>query len=81
MVIIHWQNSNPAVLLKKFAGEEGENVDMQKLFGYIGLFTLVSLWWLGKSRLCVCVFWVLTNFSITLSTYNVLLIQISTMQK
>lgn len=22
---------------------------MQKLFGYIGLFTLVALWWLGKS--------------------------------
>ncbi|CAN8326907.1 unnamed protein product [Cochlearia groenlandica] len=34
------------VLLKKFAGEEGEGVDVQKLFGYIGLFTLVSLWWL-----------------------------------
>ena len=37
-----------AVLLKKFAGEEGEGVDVQKLFGYIGLFTLVALWWLGK---------------------------------
>lgn len=37
-----------AVLLKKFAGEEGERVDVQKLFGYIGLFTLVALWWLGK---------------------------------
>lgn len=36
-----------AVLLKKFAGEEGERVDVQKLFGYIGLFTLVALWWLG----------------------------------
>ncbi|KAB2634015.1 vacuolar membrane protein-like [Pyrus ussuriensis x Pyrus communis] len=34
------------VLLKKFAGEGGERVDVQKLFGYIGLFTLVSLWWL-----------------------------------
>ncbi|XP_050219057.1 uncharacterized transporter C405.03c [Mercurialis annua] len=34
------------VLLKKFAGEDGENVDVQKLFGYIGLFTLVALWWL-----------------------------------
>ncbi|XP_057958183.1 uncharacterized vacuolar membrane protein YML018C isoform X2 [Malania oleifera] len=34
------------VLLKKFAGEEGERVDVQKLFGYIGLFTLVMLWWL-----------------------------------
>lgn len=36
-----------AVLLKKFSGE-GERVDVQKLFGYIGLFTLVALWWLGK---------------------------------
>lgn len=35
-----------SVLLKKFAGEEGERVDLQKLFGYIGLFTLVALWWL-----------------------------------
>lgn len=34
------------VLLKKFAGGEGEKVDVQKLFGYIGLFTLVTLWWL-----------------------------------
>lgn len=34
------------VLLKKFAGEEGEGADVQKLFGYIGLFTLVALWWL-----------------------------------
>ncbi|XP_059658181.1 uncharacterized vacuolar membrane protein YML018C [Cornus florida] len=34
------------VLLKKFAGEEGERVDVQKLFGYMGLFTLVALWWL-----------------------------------
>ncbi|XP_041003436.1 uncharacterized transporter C405.03c-like [Juglans microcarpa x Juglans regia] len=34
------------VLLKKFAGEEGEKVDLQKLFGYIGLVILVSLWWL-----------------------------------
>lgn len=38
------------VLLKKFAGEEGEGVDVQKLFGYIGLFTLVALWWLGIIR-------------------------------
>lgn len=36
------------MLLKKFAGEEGERADVQKLFGYIGLFTLVALWWLGK---------------------------------
>lgn len=34
------------VLLKKFAGEEGKGVDMQKLFGYIGLCTLVTMWWL-----------------------------------
>ncbi|XP_043701241.1 thiamine-repressible mitochondrial transport protein THI74-like [Telopea speciosissima] len=34
------------VLLKKLAGEDGERVDVQKLFGYIGLFTLVALWWL-----------------------------------
>ncbi|XP_072077546.1 uncharacterized transporter C405.03c isoform X4 [Arachis hypogaea] len=34
------------VLLKKVSGEEGERVDVQKLFGYIGLFTLVALWWL-----------------------------------
>ncbi|XP_018826802.1 thiamine-repressible mitochondrial transport protein THI74-like isoform X1 [Juglans regia] len=33
------------VLLKKFAGG-GERVDMQKLFGFIGLFTLLVLWWL-----------------------------------
>ena len=41
--------NNGAVLLKKFAGEEGGKVDVQKLFGYIGLFTLVALWWLGKN--------------------------------
>lgn len=34
------------VLLKKFCGEEGEKVDVQKLFGYLGLFTLVALWWI-----------------------------------
>ncbi|KAL2318060.1 hypothetical protein Fmac_031936 [Flemingia macrophylla] len=34
------------VLLKQFSGEEGERVDVQKLFGYIGLFTLLALWWL-----------------------------------
>ncbi|XP_012076398.1 thiamine-repressible mitochondrial transport protein THI74 [Jatropha curcas] len=34
------------VLLKKCAGSEGEKVDMQKVFGYIGLFTLLGLWWL-----------------------------------
>nr|DAD45024.1 TPA_asm: hypothetical protein HUJ06_003254 [Nelumbo nucifera] len=39
------------VLLKKFSGEGGERVDVQKLFGYVGLFTLVALWWLGKTFL------------------------------
>eukprot|EP00249_Psilotum_nudum_P014943 c25081_g2_i1 orf=316-1521(-) len=34
------------VLLKKFAGNDGETVDVQKLFGYIGLFTFLALWWL-----------------------------------
>ncbi|WCJ29979.1 Solute carrier family 35 member F5 [Euphorbia peplus] len=33
------------VLLKKFAGDEGEKIDVQKLFGYIGLFSLCGLWW------------------------------------
>ncbi|XP_058111555.1 uncharacterized transporter C405.03c-like [Magnolia sinica] len=33
------------VLLKRFAGSEEEKVDVQKFFGYIGLFTLLSLWW------------------------------------
>ncbi|KAB2071929.1 hypothetical protein ES319_A08G256500v1 [Gossypium barbadense] len=36
-----------SVLLKKFSGEQGEKVDMQKLFGYIGVFTFVALWWLA----------------------------------
>lgn len=39
------------VLLKKFAGKEGEGADVQKVFGYIGLFTLVALWWLGEVSL------------------------------
>ncbi|KAL5785915.1 hypothetical protein ACOSQ2_008307 [Xanthoceras sorbifolium] len=34
------------VLLKKSAGSEGDKVDVQKFFGYIGLFTLLGLWWL-----------------------------------
>ncbi|KAL0013681.1 hypothetical protein SO802_000750 [Lithocarpus litseifolius] len=33
------------VLLKKFAGGGGR-VDVQKLFGFMGLFTLAALWWL-----------------------------------
>ncbi|KAA8535552.1 hypothetical protein F0562_030562 [Nyssa sinensis] len=32
--------------VKKYVDEEGEKVDMQKIFGYIGLFTFVALWWL-----------------------------------
>ncbi|KAL2974540.1 hypothetical protein AAZX31_14G110900 [Glycine max] len=36
------------VLLKKISGEGGERVDVQKLFGYVGLFTLVALWWLTR---------------------------------
>nr|GME03682.1 thiamine-repressible mitochondrial transport protein THI74-like [Ipomoea batatas]GME10696.1 thiamine-repressible mitochondrial transport protein THI74-like [Ipomoea batatas] len=35
-----------AVLLKKAAGSEGEKVDVQRIFGYIGLFTLLGIWWL-----------------------------------
>lgn len=35
------------VLLKKSAGSEGEKVGVHKFFGYIGLFTLLGLWWLG----------------------------------
>lgn len=34
------------VLLKKSSGSEGDKVDMQKFFGYIGLFSLLGLWWL-----------------------------------
>lgn len=37
-----------AVLLKKSAGSEGDKVDVQKFFGYIGLFTFLGLWWLSK---------------------------------
>ncbi|XP_028792618.1 thiamine-repressible mitochondrial transport protein THI74 isoform X2 [Neltuma alba] len=35
------------VLLKKSAGAEGEKLDMQKLFGYIGLYCLLGFWWLA----------------------------------
>lgn len=35
------------VLLKRSAGSEGDKVDVQKFFGYIGLFTLFGLWWLA----------------------------------
>ena len=50
--ILCHKNHNTAVLLKKFAGE-GERVDVQKLFGCVGLFTLVVLWCLGKIKLLV----------------------------
>ncbi|GFQ05635.1 uncharacterized vacuolar membrane protein yml018c [Phtheirospermum japonicum] len=35
------------VLLKRSAGSEGDKVDVQKFFGYIGLFTFLGLWWLA----------------------------------
>uniref|UniRef100_A0A7N0TA06 EamA domain-containing protein n=1 Tax=Kalanchoe fedtschenkoi TaxID=63787 RepID=A0A7N0TA06_KALFE len=35
------------VLLKKASGSEGDKVDVQKVFGYIGLFTLFGFWWLA----------------------------------
>lgn len=42
-----------AALLRKQVGGEGEGgeekADLQKVFGFIGLFTLVGLWWLGKA--------------------------------
>ncbi|KGN55414.1 hypothetical protein Csa_012018 [Cucumis sativus] len=34
------------VLLKKSAGSEGDKIDVQKFFGYVGLFTVLGLWWL-----------------------------------
>lgn len=47
----HFKSNLAAVLLKRLSGAEGERIDVQKLFGYIGLFTLVTLWWLGKDSL------------------------------
>lgn len=35
------------VLLKKSAGSKGDKVEVQKFFGYIGLFTFLGLWWLA----------------------------------
>ncbi|XP_073131857.1 thiamine-repressible mitochondrial transport protein THI74-like [Henckelia pumila] len=35
------------VLLKKSAGSKGDKVEVQKVFGYIGLFTFLGLWWLA----------------------------------
>lgn len=40
-----------AVMLKKYGGEEGHGVDMQKMFGFIGLFTLFGAWWLSKNTI------------------------------
>lgn len=37
------------MLLKRCAGSEGEKMDVHKIFGYIGLFSLLGLWWLGKN--------------------------------
>ncbi|KAL3698502.1 hypothetical protein R1sor_012578 [Riccia sorocarpa] len=34
------------ILLKKYAGEGSSHVEMQRIFGYVGLFTLLGLWWL-----------------------------------
>ncbi|KAJ4957736.1 hypothetical protein NE237_024847 [Protea cynaroides] len=34
------------VLLKRASGSGGEKIDLQKFFGYIGLFSLLGLWWL-----------------------------------
>ncbi|XP_058203551.1 thiamine-repressible mitochondrial transport protein THI74-like isoform X2 [Rhododendron vialii] len=34
------------VLLKKFSGSGGDKVDVEKFFGYVGLFTLLGFWWL-----------------------------------
>nr|PNR27758.1 hypothetical protein PHYPA_029910 [Physcomitrium patens] len=34
------------VMLKKYGGEEGQGVDVQKMFGFIGFFTLIGAWWL-----------------------------------
>lgn len=33
------------VLLKKFNGSERDKVHVEKFFGYIGLFSLIGLWW------------------------------------
>ena len=44
------------MLLKRSAGSEGDKVDVQKFFGYIGLFTLLGFWWLGKMMANVITF-------------------------
>lgn len=46
-------SNDGAVLLKKFAGSEGDKVNVPRFFGYIGLFTLLGLWWLGMYTLHV----------------------------
>ncbi|KAI4316418.1 hypothetical protein L6164_024399 [Bauhinia variegata] len=35
------------VLLKKYVGSKGEKVDMQKVLGCIGLYSLLGFWWLA----------------------------------
>eukprot|EP00897_Mesotaenium_endlicherianum_P009727 jgi/Mesen1/8783/ME000526S08093 len=36
------------VMLKKYVGEEEDSgIDMQRVFGYIGLVTLLGLWWIA----------------------------------
>lgn len=42
---------NGTVLLKKSARSDRDKVDIQKLFGYIGLFTIIGLWWLLRLRI------------------------------
>ena len=71
---------NATVLLKKFSGEEGERVDVQKLFGYIGLFTLVALWWLSKFLPCntstatyQCQLMILAHHLLSLCSFNFVL--------
>ncbi|XP_022637440.1 uncharacterized vacuolar membrane protein YML018C isoform X3 [Vigna radiata var. radiata] len=59
------------VLLKKASGEEGERIDVQKLFGYIGLFTLLALWWLKWMKWCLPMD-LLEVFSQTTSGHSVL---------
>ncbi|KAM7274848.1 hypothetical protein ACFE04_016714 [Oxalis oulophora] len=41
------------VLLKKFAGSDEDKLQVEKIFGYIGLFTIVGLWWLAIFFLAV----------------------------
>lgn len=38
-----------SVLLEKSAGS-GEKADMERFFGYLGIFTLFGLWWIGNGH-------------------------------